>query len=251
MGQVKSARHRRSGAPAAPQEGYDRAAPHVGQWHWTTFWQKNERPILEDWIANTRGYGLDAGCGAMPYADLLADQGRSCVGLDTSAKMLARAAQGASGRAVTIQRGDIRAIPFEAGTFDWLVCTRVISHLRDPATAFREFARVLKPGAPCFISDIHPAHPYGNTRIRTASEMITIKSYKHRLEALKRSLKNTSAFSTTQLTEVAYAGLRWKARSPKFDKIRTDPSRPVFYVLTTSKAAKPLTAPKLAGSLVQ
>ncbi|MBM4409316.1 MAG: methyltransferase domain-containing protein [Chloroflexi bacterium] len=42
--------------------------------------------------------------------------------------------------------GDAHQLPFEDGSFDAVVCVRVVHNLADPGQVFREFARVLKPG---------------------------------------------------------------------------------------------------------
>jgi SAM-dependent methyltransferase len=56
-------------------------------------------------------------------------------------------AAGVAARA-TIQPGDMRQLPFEAATFDAVVSTYAMDHLRrdDSRLAVREAARVLKPG---------------------------------------------------------------------------------------------------------
>jgi ubiquinone/menaquinone biosynthesis C-methylase UbiE len=42
--------------------------------------------------------------------------------------------------------GSLAELPFEANSFDLIFCEYVVEHLDDPASAFREMHRVLKPG---------------------------------------------------------------------------------------------------------
>lgn len=45
-----------------------------------------------------------------------------------------------------LQTADLTALPFEANSFDILICSHVLEHVPDDAAAFREIRRVLKPG---------------------------------------------------------------------------------------------------------
>ena len=47
---------------------------------------------------------------------------------------------------VSVEQGDAYALPFADGTFDAVVCVRVVHHLEHPGAVFAEFARVLRPG---------------------------------------------------------------------------------------------------------
>ena len=46
---------------------------------------------------------------------------------------------------VRLTRGDLLSLPFPDGTFDLIVCLSVIEHIPDPAAAFSELGRVLRP----------------------------------------------------------------------------------------------------------
>jgi ubiquinone/menaquinone biosynthesis C-methylase UbiE len=47
---------------------------------------------------------------------------------------------------IRVEQGDAYALPFDDGSFDAVVCVRVVHHLEQPAAVFAEFARVLRPG---------------------------------------------------------------------------------------------------------
>jgi demethylmenaquinone methyltransferase/2-methoxy-6-polyprenyl-1,4-benzoquinol methylase len=69
--------------------------------------------------------------------------GGEVVGLDPSTGMLAEAAKSLSIRLVV---GRAEQLPFEDGSFDFLSMGYALRHLGDVSAAFREFARVLRPG---------------------------------------------------------------------------------------------------------
>ena len=48
--------------------------------------------------------------------------------------------------ALASQRLDVMDLPFEAASFDFLVCNHVLEHVEDDRLALREIRRVLRPG---------------------------------------------------------------------------------------------------------
>jgi SAM-dependent methyltransferase len=99
---------------------------------------------------------LDAGCGSnanASYALLELGAGKVC-SLDLgSAWMDCARAQLASfaDRSVLVD-GDVLALGFDDGEFDFVHCAGVLHHTRDPSAGFRELARVTKRGGFTFIS---------------------------------------------------------------------------------------------------
>lgn len=86
---------------------------------------------------------LDAPCGTGRLTPVLAARGRT-VGLDVSAPMLAEARRAVQGGAAWVA-GDVARLPFRDGTFDAVVCCRLLHHLREPAAleaVLRELVRV-------------------------------------------------------------------------------------------------------------
>jgi SAM-dependent methyltransferase len=89
---------------------------------------------------------LDGGCGN--GRNLLAAEaaGHDALGLDVSLGML-RNARGKGGWRLV--RGDLRALPFRAGTFDAALAIAVVHHIETEGgrvAALRELGRALRPG---------------------------------------------------------------------------------------------------------
>lgn len=88
---------------------------------------------------------LDVGCGTGFLSLQLAALGCVVTGIDFAPDMLARARSKAetAGLEIHFQSGDAEAPPFEAGSFDLVVCRHVVWTLPDPESAFRAWHRVL------------------------------------------------------------------------------------------------------------
>ena len=101
---------------------------------------------------------LELGCGTGQKLIPIASEGRSCVGLDLSADMLAEARRKADERGVTVEwvQGDMRS--FDLGrTFDFVfIAANSLLHLHraeDLVSCFRSVRRHLAPGAR-FVFDV-------------------------------------------------------------------------------------------------
>lgn len=89
---------------------------------------------------------LDAGTGTGLSAQLFARAGLTVSGMDFSQAMLDLCA--AKGFAAELKRHDLQTVPwpYEAGSFDCLVCCGVLHFTRRINAIFGEAARVLSPG---------------------------------------------------------------------------------------------------------
>jgi SAM-dependent methyltransferase len=111
------------------------------------YWLRDQKP------SDRPLHFLEMGCGAGPTLVWLAQKGIRVSGVDlaTNALELARknlARQGYADRVGGIVEGSVTAVPFEDGTFDGVIESCVFQHLSraDRVTAFREVARLLRPG---------------------------------------------------------------------------------------------------------
>jgi SAM-dependent methyltransferase len=91
--------------------------------------------LVERYVA---GRVVDIGCGAKPYAAMLAPRVTEHVGVDHELTPHDRAHIDLIGTAY--------AIPAPDDAFDSAICTAVLEHLEEPEQALRECHRVLKPG---------------------------------------------------------------------------------------------------------
>ena len=88
---------------------------------------------------------LDAGCGAGEFLRFFAEREFEVYGIDLVQEALERAQQLCPG--ASLHLGSLEEpLPFSSGFFDVVWCTEVLEHLFLPASALKEFHRVLKAG---------------------------------------------------------------------------------------------------------
>jgi demethylmenaquinone methyltransferase/2-methoxy-6-polyprenyl-1,4-benzoquinol methylase len=98
---------------------------------------------------------LDVATGTGLVASAAADilgHSRGIVGFDPSEGMLRQAA--GSALRLCLVRGVAQALPFASARFDFLTMGYALRHVPDLDTAFREYARVLKPGGRLLVLEI-------------------------------------------------------------------------------------------------
>lgn len=107
-------------------------------WRETTSILANELLLRE--VIHTASYAkgklLDVGCGEKPYLPIFSPRVKSYIGLDLPST---------THNHTNIEVfGDACSLPFPSNTFDTLLCTEVLEHIRNPEQAIKEFYRVLK-----------------------------------------------------------------------------------------------------------
>jgi ubiquinone/menaquinone biosynthesis C-methylase UbiE len=116
---------------------------------------------------------LDCGAGgAIPPLALFHQQGFDAWGIDLSDEQIHKANEFCDkhGMPLNLRKGDIRQIPFEDETFDYVYEHYSMCHLgkRDTADAIHEMYRVLKKGGLCFLGvismDTWPKLSFGEER---------------------------------------------------------------------------------------
>jgi ubiquinone/menaquinone biosynthesis C-methylase UbiE len=95
---------------------------------------------------------LDAGTGTGSVAFALAPLVAEVVGVDTRDEYLDAGRPQAPAN-VRLVEGDVMALPFGYAEFDIVCCHRVLHHVRLPALAVSELARVTRPGGKIFVAD--------------------------------------------------------------------------------------------------
>ncbi len=116
--------------------------------------------ILMDYLELADGDRvIDLGCG-MGFYLMVMDRLRrvALYGLDQERERLYRA-QTEVKRARLLE-GDILSLPFEAETFDKVLLSEVLEHIRDDRAALRSIYRLLKPGGLLAISVPHARYPF-------------------------------------------------------------------------------------------
>jgi tRNA (cmo5U34)-methyltransferase len=109
---------------------------------------------------------LDVGCGAGNYSLKLRERAAKAAFtlVDLSRPMLDKAVERLGASAAATHQGDIRELDFAPGSFDVILASAVLHHLRTPAeweSVFSRFHRWLRPGGGFWVFDIvtheHPA----------------------------------------------------------------------------------------------
>lgn len=115
------------------------------------FGTDRELAAMTGWLAPGDGARIvDVGCGAGFYLRALhaADPDLELHGVDASPAFLREAARTTTEQDVpaTLVLADAADLPYRDAAFDGAACGGTPNELRDPSAAFREIARVVRPG---------------------------------------------------------------------------------------------------------
>jgi SAM-dependent methyltransferase len=115
---------------------------------WARYAEGHNRPLFDAVLdAAQVGSGtrlLDVGCGAGMTLQLAAERGAVVAGLDVSEGLLAIARRRLPDADLRV--GEIDVLPFEDGALDAVTGVNAFQFAADPVHAFREAARVTRPG---------------------------------------------------------------------------------------------------------
>ncbi|RSM70728.1 SAM-dependent methyltransferase [Actinoplanes sp. ATCC 53533] len=113
-----------------------------------------EEPLVDEILDPLPpGVALDAACGTGRHSGRLVARGHRVIGVDSSPDMLEHAR--ARVPEADFRRGDLHSLPVPDDHVDVIVCALALVHLPRLGPAFREFARVLRPGGHLLITDVH------------------------------------------------------------------------------------------------
>jgi SAM-dependent methyltransferase len=98
---------------------------------------------------------LDVACGPGLVVGAFAGVVRHATGIDMTPAMLSRAREVTAGLAnVTLDHGDVQALPYADGTFSIVVSRFAFHHFPDAAAVLREMRRVCRPGGRVVVCDL-------------------------------------------------------------------------------------------------
>ena len=141
--------------PVGVSEGYERWAPLYDQTP-NPLLSREERHLLSLLPELRNKSVLDSGCGTGRWLEHLMARGSSAgVGVDLSMPMLriARKKEGSRGR---LAQASCENLPLSKAAFDLVICSFAMGHIPDLGRMVHELARVTRPGADVFVSDLHP-----------------------------------------------------------------------------------------------
>ncbi len=135
---------------------------------------------------------LDIGCGTGRWLSTLINLGaRSAIGVDASPEMILRARAEPSLRGRLVM-ADTSALPLRPQSADVMVCSFTIGHVSNIGALASELARVARPGADLFVTDMHPAARVRGWRcaFRCADRTVEIETFLHALPDLRGSFEH-------------------------------------------------------------
>ena len=114
---------------------------------------------------------LDLGCAGGFMAEAMAARGANVTGIDPAAAAIEAARHHARGAGLSIgyDVGSGEALPYDAASFDAVVCVDVLEHVADLNKVLAEVTRVLRPGG-MFLFDTINRNPAARLATITVAE---------------------------------------------------------------------------------
>jgi 2-polyprenyl-3-methyl-5-hydroxy-6-metoxy-1,4-benzoquinol methylase len=152
---------------------------------------------------------LDAGCGSGIYSFSLADRIESIKAVDISNEKIDYTRNVNPFKNIYFEVGDLRKLKFKNNSFDLIICSDVLEHIKEDVRAFSELARVLMPGGRILLTVPYASKKnrmdykkYGHERPGYDEKNIEKLCRKNSLHILKEE-KYSSAF-TERLSNLNY-----------------------------------------------
>lgn len=185
---------------------------------------------------------LDPGCGTAPYYEVYRPKANSvtCVDRSTDERV----------RAVVDVVADIdRPLPFPDASFDAVLLTVVLAHVRDPWALIREIGRVLRPGGHLVLTTpfIHWLCEYPNDHFhpsrfaleelsaRAGQEVQVLRSYGGQADVLMDTLNKMFPTGPEHRLFKGLVGFLHAMGWLKRDRERTRETYSLGYVLVTRR----------------
>jgi ubiquinone/menaquinone biosynthesis C-methylase UbiE len=199
---------------------------------------------------------LDAGCGEGYLSRILARNGATVTGIDSSASLIeAAVAQSHTDELpISYDIGSVGKLPYTDDAFDLVVCNHLLNDLYDPSIAIDEFARVLARNGRLIILMLHPcfynkhAERDQETNGLIASSYFETRSIEQVFEVggLTSPVANTAwlrplEFYTEALRKSGFAIISLTEPHPSLEQVQADSwwrkgfTRPLFMLLTAQK----------------
>ena len=140
------------------------------------------------------GRGLEIGVGTGRFVASLSIHH----GVDPSSEMRKRARE----RGIRVKNGVAEALPYPDGYFDKALMTTTLCYLDDPAEAFPEAYRVLRPGGAFVIGFIDRDHPLGHRYARSESAFYEDASFHSAPEVM--DLLERAGFETISVRQTLF-----------------------------------------------
>jgi 2-polyprenyl-6-hydroxyphenyl methylase/3-demethylubiquinone-9 3-methyltransferase len=120
---------------------------------------------------------LDVGCGGGILSEEFAKIGCRVTGLDPSAPSLETARKHAAMQGLVIEYHQAygESIPFDANSFDVVICCDVLEHVDDLEKTIHEVARVLKPGGMFCYDTINRTEDSRKANIFAAQDFVSFR----------------------------------------------------------------------------
>jgi ubiquinone/menaquinone biosynthesis C-methylase UbiE len=176
--------------------------------------ERTLRPLLAELPV---GDAVDVACGTGRVTAILAELGHTVVGVDPSEEMLDRAR--AKGLPATFRTGSFERLLSEDSSADLVTCMLALTHVSDLGPAFREFARVLRPGGAVVTTDIHPiATALGGAALfrRADGSRAATTNHTHWVSAYVRAITDAGLVIERCLEPLVDEGYKVGLGSPEF-----------------------------------